>query len=125
MVIACLNPAKAGQRSPNCSLEVDVRSTHRVRLTPRSRPAAVQFVHGSTLDLIPLDLVSGPHANVLEEPTDAVLFPGTQGTIPILIDPKQRSLLRRVRRLALTLTLTDYFTHAVVAHAPLTLMYHA
>jgi hypothetical protein len=106
LLVGCLDPARAGQKSSNCSLVADVRSVHRVRLTPRSKPAIVHFAHARTF--------TGPIA--------LVLTPAMKGTLTIVLDARQRALLRRVRRLAVEVTLTDYFTHARVARAEVTLI---
>jgi hypothetical protein len=83
-----------------CALHVDVRTAHRVRLTPHARPALLRLTR--------------PGLNL-------AIYPGRSGTFPIVLTRRQQRLLRRVRHLSLAVTVTDYLTHAELARTTLTL----
>jgi hypothetical protein len=105
LLVACLDRAQANQTPGQCALDVKVRTSHRVRLTKHGRPAV--------LDLTPRR-TAGPLLNL-------TISPGRSGTLPIVLDSRAQALLRRVRRLPLVITVTDYFTRARLAQADVTL----
>ncbi len=100
LLVACLNQAQANQTPGQCELHVDIRTAHRVRFTPHARPALLRLTR--------------PGLNLM-------IYPGRSGTFPIVLTPTEQKLLRRVRRLPLLVTVTNYFTHAGLAQAAITL----